>query len=131
MTDLGRVMLAMEIKAAKMYWQAPQDSQIFPKAYRNVHHTVGIVWADQDQYVTFFGSEDYKIHGIQLLPVTPITNDQFTASFASQDFAEPNNACMSSKYVSSLLGVEKEFARSFHVVTLNSMPSVKRAGRQF
>ena len=72
MTDLGRLLLALEIDAARTYYQIPVASAIYPAVFAQ-NRCVGQLFAGQATFQTFFGSEPYKVYGIQMIPFTPAT----------------------------------------------------------
>jgi endo-1,3(4)-beta-glucanase len=74
MRDLGRLMLATELRGAHTYWQIKSDQAdaIYPAAYAG-RHVVGVLWGTKVDHATFFGSNLEFIHVIQMMPFTPIT----------------------------------------------------------
>jgi endo-1,3(4)-beta-glucanase len=75
MRDMGRLLMATEIRATQKYWHMyPSDSSIYSAPF-NQQGCVGIVWATKVDYATWFGLNVEYIHGIQMLPYTPITED--------------------------------------------------------
>ncbi|MBK7861462.1 MAG: hypothetical protein IPJ65_23175 [Archangiaceae bacterium] len=69
---LGRVLLAQELDGARTYWQIRSGSTIYPEPFA-AGRVVGVLWGSKVDYATFFGANVEFIHGIQLLPFTPIT----------------------------------------------------------
>ena len=80
MSDLGHALLAMEVVATKTYYQARADDGIHSAAMVS-HHMVGMLWQNLAQYQTWFGPASYLVHGIQVLPVTPVTEHTLDAPF--------------------------------------------------
>lgn len=78
--DLGRVLLAAEAASAQTYWQVPASSTVYaePLASRRV---VANLWSTKVDYGTFFGDKPEYIFGIQMLPVTPATEQLLPASW--------------------------------------------------
>ena len=70
--DLGRLMLATEIRSARRYWQIPSTSDIYAEPFKS-QRVVGVLWGMKVDHSTFFGNAPELIHGIQMLPFTPIT----------------------------------------------------------
>lgn len=85
MKNLGKVMLATEIRSVQKYWHIPSDSDIYPNNFKP-NKMVGVLWSQKVDYTTFFGNGVELIHGIQMLPFTPITEDLLTAEFVSEEF---------------------------------------------
>ncbi|CAM9532101.1 unnamed protein product, partial [Phaeothamnion confervicola] len=70
------LLLSTEIHASQMYWHVrPTGSagsvRIYPEGYRP--HVVGMLWSTLAQMQTWFGGEAWKIYGIQMLPLLPIS----------------------------------------------------------
>lgn len=72
--DLGRLMLETEIRTAQTYWQIDSNDGIYPEAFA-ANKAVGILWSTKVDYATFFGANVEFIHGIQMLPFTPISEE--------------------------------------------------------
>ncbi|GAX26526.1 hypothetical protein FisN_23Lh055 [Fistulifera solaris] len=74
----GLSMLTTEIRSTQRYWHIHpgQDVRIYPDYYKQ--NVAGIVWQLMLVFSTWFGSNTEYIYGIQLLPLTPIseTRDQ-------------------------------------------------------
>ena len=66
LADLGRLMTALEIRAAHDYWQMTLDSTNFPAQF-SANKAVGIQWGTKMDYTTWFGAEVEFIHCIQVL----------------------------------------------------------------
>ncbi|KAJ9062340.1 hypothetical protein DSO57_1011914 [Entomophthora muscae] len=73
MTKLANLLLMTEIRSAKTYWHMYSGHSVYPKDFSK-QKTVGIVWGTKVDYATWFGSNAEYIHGIQLLPFTPISH---------------------------------------------------------
>ena len=69
MADIGRVLQALEVDGAQSYWQVTQPA-IYPDPFAQ-YRVVGQLFQTKATFGTFFGSEAYKVYGIQLLPFTP------------------------------------------------------------
>eukprot|EP00471_Norrisiella_sphaerica_P008556 CAMPEP_0184503066 /NCGR_PEP_ID=MMETSP0113_2-20130426/51615_1 /TAXON_ID=91329 /ORGANISM="Norrisiella sphaerica, Strain BC52" /LENGTH=838 /DNA_ID=CAMNT_0026892479 /DNA_START=79 /DNA_END=2595 /DNA_ORIENTATION=- len=84
MRDIGRLLAAMEARAARTYWQIPHfKSEIYPEEF-SIHHTAGIIWSNLIQYQTWFGMLQWEVQGIQTLPVTPASEMVFNATWAEK-----------------------------------------------
>jgi endo-1,3(4)-beta-glucanase len=74
LTNLGRILRAMEIASAQTYWQIRDSSTIYPAPF-NKHHTVGVLWETKADFTTFFGNTPAFIYGIQMVPFSPASED--------------------------------------------------------
>lgn len=73
--DVGEVFCGMEIRSAQKYWHIrrndPLSEQVYPTSY--TENVVGILWSQMIEFGTFFGLDGYLVYGIQLLPITPVS----------------------------------------------------------
>lgn len=85
MTNVGRVLLATEIASTQTYWQIKSGSEVYeaPFAARKV---VGVLWGTKVDHATFFGSNLEFIHGIQLIPFTPISETLLPKAWVSEEY---------------------------------------------
>jgi len=74
LTNLGRILRAMEVASAQTYWQIPDASAIYQAPFKS-HHAVGVLWQTKADFTTFFGNNPAYIYGIQMMPFTPATED--------------------------------------------------------
>jgi endo-1,3(4)-beta-glucanase len=74
LTNLGRILRAMEVASAQTYWQVPDASAIYAPPFK-AHHAVGVLWQTKADFTTFFGTDPSYIYGIQMMPFTPATED--------------------------------------------------------
>eukprot|EP00668_Euglena_longa_P036237 GGOE01046572.1.p1 GENE.GGOE01046572.1~~GGOE01046572.1.p1 ORF type:complete len:342 (+),score=62.48 GGOE01046572.1:1168-2193(+) len=88
---LGKAQALMETLSAKYYWhvQAPED--IYPKEFNR--HMVGILYDSKVTSWTWFGRENWKVHGIQIIPITPMVHHLFSPAFAKQEFVIYDRIC--------------------------------------
>lgn len=70
--DLGRVMLATEMRSGFKYWQIEKQSDTYPSAFAK-NGLAAVVWSTKVDKTTWFGSNVEYAYGIQAMPVTPIT----------------------------------------------------------
>jgi len=85
MADLGRILLETEIRSSQKYWQITQDSDIYDDVFKQ-NKCVGIVWETKVDYATFFGANVEFIHGIQMLPYTPIAEDLIRPQWIKESY---------------------------------------------
>ena len=99
--NVGLTLTATEIRSTQKYWQVRQNvdesEKRFPALY--TASVVGILWETYVQFTTWFGNAPYLIYGIQLLPLTPISEARDNMQWAEeiyQPLAEScNAACIS------------------------------------
>ena len=70
--DLGRVMLATELRSGWKYWQIDKESTTYPAPYAQ-SGLATVVWSTKVDKSTWFGPNIEYAYGIQTMPVTPIT----------------------------------------------------------
>ena len=83
--DLGRVMLATELRSTWKYWQINAGEGIYPEPFAS-NKVVGILWGTKVDHTTFFGANLEFIHGIQMLPFTPITEELLRAEWIVEEY---------------------------------------------
>ncbi|HTN86238.1 MAG TPA: glycosyl hydrolase, partial [Sorangium sp.] len=113
--NIGRVLLAVETASAQTYWQIPADSTIYPEPFKD-NHAVGVLWSTKADFSTWFGANPEYVYGIQLLPITPISESLIsrkwiedawpTISETTQDAADPWRAFL----IAAQATVDKEAA---------------------
>jgi endo-1,3(4)-beta-glucanase len=74
MSDLGRVLLSLEVDAARTYWQIPLPSRIYQDPYAQ-NMCVGILFQTRAFFGTFFAAGPEYVYGIQMLPYTPVSEN--------------------------------------------------------
>ncbi|NUQ76940.1 MAG: hypothetical protein HUU21_25685 [Polyangiaceae bacterium] len=85
MENVGRVLLATEIRSAQKYWQIKAGSSIYPEPFA-ANKVVGVLWGTKVDYATFFGSGPELIHGIQMIPFTPISEALLPADWVAEEY---------------------------------------------
>jgi endo-1,3(4)-beta-glucanase len=83
--NVGRVLLATEIRAAQKYWHVRSNSPIYDEPFAS-HKVVGILWSNKAEYATFFCGAEECIHAIQMLPFTPITEALLEAPWVAEEY---------------------------------------------
>ncbi|KAF0683624.1 Aste57867_24330 [Aphanomyces stellatus] len=79
----GRHLLAMEIRAAKTYWQTTPE--IYGPVYAQNRMT-GQIGSTKVTYATWFGPEVEHMHLINLIPFTPITEAFVSRAFVEKEY---------------------------------------------
>eukprot|EP00980_Cylindrotheca_fusiformis_P009669 scaffold2141_cov120-Cylindrotheca_fusiformis.AAC.4 len=94
---VGQLMTATELRSTKTYWHVMQSidasATIYPKVY--TANVVGILWQTMVQFGTWFGASPYLPYGIQLLPLTPISEERDNLEWINQMYASFSNSCAS------------------------------------
>jgi len=83
--DLGRLMLATEIRSTQRYWQVDSSDGIYPEPYAS-NKVVGVLWSTKVDYATFFGGNTEFIHCIQMLPFTPISEELLEPAWIDEEY---------------------------------------------
>ncbi|KUF97035.1 DENN domain-containing protein 5B [Phytophthora nicotianae] len=83
--DLGSLMLRLDAHAIRTYFLLKSDNTIHPpEIVRN--HVTGIFFDNKVYYNTWFLDRKYAIHGIQMIPVSPINELARTSTFVEQEW---------------------------------------------
>jgi endo-1,3(4)-beta-glucanase len=70
MSELGRVLMALEAAGAQRYWQIPLAGSGYGDPFA-ANRCVGILFQTRATFTTFFAAGPEYVYGIQLLPFTP------------------------------------------------------------
>lgn len=95
--NVGKLMAGTELVSAKRYWHIPDEKdgdvskRIYPAEYRK--KVIGMLWQTMAQYGTWFGSAAYLPIGIQLLPLTPISEDRDGIDWMNSVYKPLTYAC--------------------------------------
>lgn len=84
MSNLGRLLLASEVRSAKKYWHIT-DNSIYPSPFNN-HGTAVIVRSHKAAVETYFGSRAEYFYGIQSLPFTPATELYMDSAWVTKSY---------------------------------------------
>ena len=92
--NVGRLLLATEIRSTDRYWHVRQKNEstiIYPKSYTK--NVVGMLWNTMAQFQTWFGNAPYLPYGIQLLPITAISEQRDDPLWLQEMYAPFADAC--------------------------------------
>jgi len=78
MLNQGKLMLAQEVRAIQKYYYANQTNPVYPSYYTDQYKTVTNLYQGEIDSKTFFGNVNYYATGIQVVPVTPVTEQLFS-----------------------------------------------------
>jgi len=88
LSDWCRILLATELRAAKRYYHMPAGGDVYPAAFADRNKVVGVLGALNTGSQTWFGPSVAYAHGIQILPITPITEELLDPpEFVAEDLA--------------------------------------------
>ncbi|ETW09748.1 hypothetical protein H310_00233 [Aphanomyces invadans] len=84
--EYARLLLAMEVRATQLYWHIPavQTPTIYEPLFA-ANKMAGVVSEMDVVYSTWFGDRPAYIHGIQVIPVTPITAVLLPESYVADE----------------------------------------------
>lgn len=102
MASFGKMMAATEITAAKTYVQINSASTIYPTVFK-ANVMVGVLWDTQAYYTTWMGGNPEYIHGIQMLPFTPITTALLDTSIVQAQVNLAGSLMASNSYILYLI----------------------------
>ncbi|KAK1948071.1 putative endo-1 [Phytophthora citrophthora] len=83
--DLGSLMLRLNARAVRTYFLMTSDNTIHPPQFVP-NHVTGIFFDNKADYATWFSAEKYCIHGIQMIPVSPINGLVRTKKFIQEEW---------------------------------------------
>ncbi|KAI9919805.1 hypothetical protein PsorP6_017290 [Peronosclerospora sorghi] len=83
--DLGSLMLCLNARVVRTYFLMTSDNKIHPPQFV-ANHVTGIFFDNKADYTTWFSPEKYCIHGIQMIPVSPINGLVRTSAFIQQEW---------------------------------------------
>lgn len=85
LADLGRLLMATEIRTVQRYWQIRSGSEIYESPFAD-NKVVGVLWSTKVDYATFFGANVEYIHCIQMLPFTPATELLLDPAWIAEEY---------------------------------------------
>ncbi|MDB5162467.1 MAG: uncharacterized protein JWO54_982 [Candidatus Saccharibacteria bacterium] len=85
-SNLGRLLLASEVRSAKRYWHIYDNSDIYPAPF-NTHGTAVILRTHKVAVETYFGSKPHYFYGIQSLPFTPASELYIDQPWVQRSYA--------------------------------------------
>mmetsp|Transcript_23094 Transcript_23094/g.52084 ORF Transcript_23094/g.52084 Transcript_23094/m.52084 type:complete len:596 (-) Transcript_23094:68-1855(-) len=91
--DFGRLLLSTEIRSATRYWHVTKDpkTRVYPAVYKP--KAVGMLWSTLAQFQTWFGPEDWKTYGIQMMPFTPAAEKRDDPMWVHEMLPEFADSC--------------------------------------
>ncbi|KAI9918402.1 hypothetical protein PsorP6_011241 [Peronosclerospora sorghi] len=83
--QFARLMLATELRSVKKYWHMKKNSKIYEAEFSK-NAMIGVVGELSVVYNTWFGDRAVYIHGINMLPFTPITPLLLDEKFIAHEY---------------------------------------------
>ncbi|OQS00240.1 endo-1,3(4)-beta-glucanase [Thraustotheca clavata] len=83
--NLGRLMLSVNARAARTYFLM-EDNSTVQNARMRPNKVLGIIFDNKVNYTTWFSNETYCIHGIQMIPTTPVTEYVRSKTFVKEEW---------------------------------------------
>lgn len=71
---IGTTLMTLELHGVKRYWHMTQEDSVYPAEY-TANKMVGMVWGTKVVDATWFASGTAYVHGIQMLPFTPVSEE--------------------------------------------------------
>ncbi|KAL3673369.1 hypothetical protein V7S43_001085 [Phytophthora oleae] len=83
--DLGSLMLRLNARVVRTYFLMTSDNTIHPAQFVP-NHVTGIFFDNKADYATWFSPDKHCIHGIQMIPVSPINGLVRTKTFIQEEW---------------------------------------------
>jgi len=130
--NIGLTLTATEVRSTQKYWQVRQNVEDSEKRFPAIYtaSVVGILWETALFFTTWFGNAPYLIYGIQLLPLTPISESRDNMKWAEEIYeplaASCNALCISEGWSVQVYAILATIGRVQEAVenTLNLPSSV-------
>jgi len=106
--DWGRLLLAMEIRGTKKYWHMT-DASVYDAVFA-ANRMVGNIGSLDAVDSTWFGNNHVYVHGINMMPFTPITEEVLDCEFVTLEYPVLEN------YIAGVMDQWKGFAYLDHAV---------------
>ncbi|KAH7477088.1 putative endo-1,3(4)-beta-glucanase [Phytophthora ramorum] len=87
MEAVGKLMTRVNAHAIKTYFLIEDANQVHPANFRP-NKVTGIFFDNKVDYATWFSAEKYCIHGIQMLPVSAVTEFVRTKQFVKEEWEQ-------------------------------------------
>jgi endo-1,3(4)-beta-glucanase len=84
---LGTLMGAINARSIQSYMLLGPENEVQPAIY-NMNYVSGILFANKMVHSTFFGGQTQFVHGIHMLPLTPMSPFVRKASFVANEWRD-------------------------------------------
>lgn len=91
---IGALLTKTEIRSTQRYYhihQHDEKKRIYPEIYKQ--NVIGILWSTMAQFGTWFGASPYLPIGIQLIPLTPISEHRDDLAWANEVYYPFSKSC--------------------------------------
>jgi endo-1,3(4)-beta-glucanase len=82
---VGKALLTQEILGTNTYWHLTVESSVYPPIFA-ANKCAGMVWSDKVVEATWFAAGTAYIHGINMLPITPVSEFYLTADWVKEEY---------------------------------------------
>lgn len=91
--NYGQLLTASEIRSAKKYWHVLESAhkRQYPKEYTS--HAIGMLWTTMAQFQTWFGNKPYLAIGIQLIPLTAVSEERDSLEWVLELYQQFADSC--------------------------------------
>ncbi|KAG5183805.1 glycosyl hydrolase family 81-domain-containing protein [Tribonema minus] len=83
--DWGRILLAGELRSTDKYWHMRNDSDVYDSIFAS-NRMVGVVGGLDAVDVTWFGDNVEYVHGINMMPFTPISAELLPYGYMREEW---------------------------------------------
>ncbi|XP_024545107.1 putative endo-1,3(4)-beta-glucanase 2 [Selaginella moellendorffii] len=99
LAELGVTLVAFETHAAQSLWHVPLGSELYEAEFVARNRMIGVLWANKRDTALWFGPPEWlEVRlGIQVLPVTPVTEVLFSDTGFAREVVEWASAAMDSR----------------------------------
>lgn len=89
----GMLLTASELRSADRYWHVIEalKRRQYPTQYEP--HVIGIMWNTMAQFQTWFGAAAYLAYGIQMLPLTAVSEERDTIEWVRELYVPFAQSC--------------------------------------
>ncbi|KAM3577913.1 hypothetical protein VYU27_000018 [Nannochloropsis oceanica] len=84
--SFAKLLLAMELRSTRWYWHMRNDSKVYDAVFA-ANRMVGVVGGLDATCHTWFGESLEYVHGINLMPFTPITEALLDVGYVKEEYA--------------------------------------------
>lgn len=87
LATIGQLMVKLNARAIQTYFLMTDSNTVHPASIIP-NKVPGILFDNKADYATWFSAEKYAIHGIQMIPISPVTEFVRTKEFVSQEWTQ-------------------------------------------
>lgn len=89
----GLLLTASELRAADRYWHVIEAAKRRQYPVQYEPHVVGIMWNTMAQFQTWFGNAAFLTYGIQMLPLTAVSEERDTIEWVREVYVAFSESC--------------------------------------